>query len=179
MEDILASMEDIMQGMETNGSDDAVAAMVGQWGRERPGLDASPMLVVGRVFRLASAWDRELRGPFAEAGLANGDFDVLAALRRAGEPYTLSAGELSRTVLVTTGAITKRVDRLEAGGWVTRAVAEEDSRGRRITLTPQGFELTDTLMEVHLANQRELIAVLDERERASLEALLAKLLSRE
>ena len=97
---------------------------------ERPDLDTDPMLVVGRMSRLVGAWDRRLRGPFAEAGLGNGDFDVLAALRRAGEPYALSAGELSRTVLVTTGAITKRVDRLEASGWVTRSVDEDDSRGQ-------------------------------------------------
>lgn len=160
-----------MQGMES----DAVVEIVGQWRRERPDLDASPMLVVGRMYRLVGAWDRRLRGPFAAAGLGNGDFDVLAALRRSGEPYALSAGELSRTVLVTTGAITKRVDRLEAGGWVTRSVAEADSRGRRITLTEAGVRLTDELMEVHLANQRQLIEGLSGEERAQLAGLLAKL----
>lgn len=154
---------------------DAVKHMVDQWKDERPDLDASPMLVVGRTLRLAAEWDRALRGPFAEAGLGNGDFDVLAALRRAGKPYALSAGELSRTVLVTTGAITKRVDRLEESGWVTRSVAEEDSRGRRITLTRAGLRLTDALMEVHLANQRKLIEGLSEQERSELAGLLAKL----
>jgi DNA-binding MarR family transcriptional regulator len=160
-----------MQGMET----EAVMGMVDQWRRERPDLDASPMLVVGRMFRLVGEWDRALRPPFAEAGLGNGDFDVLAALRRSGGPYALSAGELSRTVLVTTGAITKRVDRLEAGGWVTRSVEEEDSRGRRITLTEAGRRLTDQLMEVHLANQRKLIEGLSEGERDELAKILAKL----
>ncbi|MDA1359495.1 MarR family transcriptional regulator [Glycomyces luteolus] len=161
--------------MDAEATADTVGHMVGQWGRERPDFDASPMLVVGRVLHLANRWDRSLRGPFAEAGLANGDFDVLAALRRSGEPYALSAGELSRTVLVTTGAITKRVDRLEAGGWVTRSVTEEDSRGRRITLTETGRRLTEALMEVHLQNQRKLIEVLTAKERAELGALLAKL----
>ncbi len=164
-----------MQGMDAKAMTDTVGTMVGQWGRERPELDASPMLVVGRVFHLANRWDRALRGPFAEAGLANGDFDVLAALRRSGEPYVLSAGELSRTVLVTTGAITKRVDRLEASGWVTRSVAEEDSRGRRIALTKAGLRLTDELMEVHLENQRRLIERLSADERTELERLLTKL----
>jgi DNA-binding MarR family transcriptional regulator len=154
---------------------DAVGAIVDQWREVRPGLDTEPMLVVGRILRLAGDWDRRLRGPFARAGLGNGDFDVLAALRRAGEPYTLSAGELSRTVLVTTGAITKRVDRLEAAGWVTRSVAEEDSRGRRITLTAEGLRLTDELMEPHLENQRHLIEALDPDEREALAGLLAKL----
>lgn len=168
-------MEVILHGME----DDAVAAVVDQWRRERPDLDASPMLVVGRTYRLVGAWDRRLRGPFAEAGLGNGDFDVLAALRRAGAPFALSAGELSRTVLVTTGAITKRVDRLEASGWVTRSVAEADSRGRRIALTEAGLRLTDRLMEVHLANQRRLIAMLSAEDREQLAGLLAKLTAAE
>ncbi len=172
-----------MQGMRNdegtgNGgatANDAVAGMVGQWKRERPDLDASPMLVVGRMFRLVDEFDRRLRPPFAEAGLGNGDFDVLAALRRSGEPYALSAGELSRTVLVTTGAITKRVDRLEAKGLVARSVADEDARGRQIALTPKGIELTDRLMGEHLANQRRLLEGLTEREREVLAGLLAKL----
>ncbi|MCD0442970.1 MarR family transcriptional regulator [Glycomyces sp. A-F 0318] len=154
---------------------DAVAHMAEQWRRERPDLDPSPMLVVGRMFRLVNEWDRRLRGPFAEAGLGNGDFDVLAALRRSGEPYALSAGELSRTVLVTTGAITKRVDRLEAGGWAVRSVDEEDSRGRRIALTEAGMRLVDELMAVHLEHQARLIGRLDGDERGELARLLAKL----
>lgn len=154
---------------------DAIAAMVEQWKRERPDLDTAPMLVVGRLFRLTDALDQRLRPPFAAAGLGNGDFDVLAALRRAGEPYTLSAGELSRTVLVTTGAITKRVDRLEARGLVSRSVAEGDSRGRLITLTAEGVALTGELMAAHLDNQRRLLAGLTPDERDRLAALLERL----
>ncbi|WP_442904800.1 MarR family winged helix-turn-helix transcriptional regulator [Glycomyces sp. MUSA5-2] len=174
MEDILSSLEGRMQAMP-NDRNDAVADMVGQWHRERPDLDASPMLVVGRLFRLADGFDRELRPPFAEAGLGNGDFDVLAALRRSGEPYALSAGDLSRTVLVTTGAITKRVDRLEAKGLVERSVADEDARGRQISLTRKGKEMTDRLMGVHLANQARLLEPLTAAERQTLAGLLAKL----
>ncbi|WP_219926920.1 MarR family winged helix-turn-helix transcriptional regulator [Glycomyces artemisiae] len=174
MEDILSSLEGRMQAMP-NDRNDAVADMVAQWHRERPDLDASPMLVVGRLFRLADGFDRELRPPFAEAGLGNGDFDVLAALRRSGEPYALSAGDLSRTVLVTTGAITKRVDRLEAKGLVERSVADEDARGRQISLTRKGKEMTDRLMGVHLANQARLLEPLTAAERQTLAGLLAKL----
>ncbi|WP_030691802.1 MarR family winged helix-turn-helix transcriptional regulator [Streptomyces globisporus] len=154
---------------------DAIAAIVDQWKRERPDLDATPMLVIGRLFRLAQALDQRLRPPFAEAGLGSGDFDLLAALRRAGEPYALSAGELSRTALVTTGAITKRVDRLEARGLVARTVDEADSRGRLITLTAEGVALTDELIAVHLDNQRRLLAGLGEGERADLAGLLERL----
>lgn len=133
------------------------------------------MLVIGRLFRLADALDQQLRQPFGAANLGNGDFDVLAALRRTGEPYALSAGELSRTVLVTTGAITKRVDRLEARGLVARTVAETDSRGRLITLTAEGIALTDELIAVHLDNQHRLLAGLGGDEQAHLADLLARL----
>jgi DNA-binding MarR family transcriptional regulator len=155
--------------------EDTVDGIVEQWRRERPDLDTDPMLVVGRLFRVTGELDRRLRPPFAAAGLGNGDFDVLAALRRAGAPYALSAGELSRTVLVTTGAITKRVDRLEARGLVTRAVDEEDSRGRRIALTDEGVALTDELIAVHLENQRRLVAGLTGSEQARLAELLRRL----
>ncbi|MGG8407903.1 MarR family winged helix-turn-helix transcriptional regulator [Streptomyces sp. 12297] len=156
---------------------DAITAIVEQWKHERPDLDATPMLVIGRLFRLTDALDQRLRPPFGDAGLGSGDFDVLAALRRAGDPYALSAGELSRTVLVTTGAITKRVDRLEARGLVGRSVTEADSRGRLITLTAEGVALTDRLIAVHLDNQARLLAGLSEDERAQLAGLLGRLAS--
>ena len=78
------------------------------------------MLVIGRIDRLAVLIDERLRPPFAAAGLANGDFDLLAALRRQGPPYEASPGELAVAMLVTTGATTKRIDRLERQGYVTR-----------------------------------------------------------
>ncbi|MGW7312010.1 MarR family winged helix-turn-helix transcriptional regulator [Streptomyces sp. NPDC054854] len=154
---------------------DAVTAIAEQWKHERPDLDASPMLVIGRLFRLTDALDQRLRPPFRAAGLGSGDFDVLAALRRSGEPYSLSAGELSRTVLVTTGAISKRVDRLEARGLVGRSVTESDSRGRLITLTDEGVELTDELIAVHLDNQRLLLSGLSANEQTRLAGLLERL----
>jgi DNA-binding MarR family transcriptional regulator len=133
------------------------------------------MLVIGRLFRLTDEVDQRLRPLFAAADLGNGDFDVLAALRRSGAPCALSAGELSRTVLVTTGAITKRVDRLEARGLVERTVAENDSRGRLITLTAEGIALTDDLIAAHLDNQRRLLSGLSAEEQWQLAALLHRL----
>ncbi|MCL7492045.1 MarR family transcriptional regulator [Streptomyces sp. MCA2] len=156
---------------------DPVVAIVEQWKRERPDLDTTPMLVIGRLFRLTGTLDQRLRPPFGAACLGSGDFDVLAALRRSAAPHALSAGELSRTVLVTTGAITKRVDRLEARGLVSRAVAEADSRGRLITLTAEGVELTDELIAVHLDNQRRLLAGLSGEEQTQLAGLLERLAS--
>ncbi|PGH46462.1 MarR family transcriptional regulator [Micromonospora sp. WMMA1996] len=133
------------------------------------------MLVIGRIQWLADALDAALRPPFAAAGLGNGEFDVLAALRRAGAPHTLTPGQLSHRMLVTTGAVTKRVDRLIARGLVYRATHETDARGRVVGLTPAGLKLIDRLVEEHLANEAALLRGLTDRERADLERLLETL----
>lgn len=163
-------MEDTVKTM----SADQVAGIVEQWTAQRPDLDPSPMLVVGRIHRLAQTMDRALRPPFAAAGLGQGDFDVLAALRRAGPPYSRSPGELRDSLMVTSGAVTKQVDRLVAKGLVTRAVAD-DARGRTITLTAAGKRQVDELIAVHLANERRLLSSLTDVQVADLAALLAVL----
>jgi len=155
---------------------DAVDAIAEQWARERPDLDIGPMLVIGRLHRAADLLDQRLRDVFAQAGLGNGDFDVLASLRRAGEPFTLSPTELGATMMVTSGAVTKRVDRLEHLGLVERRVADGDARGRLVTLTPAGRRLQESLHPEHLANEDHLLAPLDQDERHQLAALLKKLL---
>lgn len=154
---------------------DTVAAIVDQWRQERPDLDPDPMLIVARIGRLAETIDAQLRPTFADAGLGNGDFDVLAALRRSGPPYTLSPGDLSRAMLVTTGAVTKRLDRLERHGLTERTIAADDARARLVTLTPKGVTLVDTLMGRHLDRQREIISALTIDERNRLAELLATL----
>jgi DNA-binding MarR family transcriptional regulator len=156
--------------------DDAVDRIVAQWARERPELDTGPLAVIGRIHRLGALLEIELRTVFAEADLGNGDFDVLASLRRAGEPYRLSPGELAASAVVTSGAVTKRVDRLEAKGLVERSVSSSDGRGRVIQLTPEGRALTDEIVVRHWANEDRLLAALDPVERTQLAGLLRKLL---
>lgn len=134
------------------------------------------MAVVGRLHRLAALLDVELRTVFAEEGLGNGDFDVLATLRRSGPPFRLSAGELAASTLVTSGAVTKRVDRLEARGLVRRTVSAADGRGRVIELTSEGRALTDELLGRHWANEDRLLHALDPHERDQLAGLLRCLL---
>ena len=102
---------------------------------------------------LANALDAELRPPFAAEGLGNGDFDVLAALRRAGSPYALRHRDLTASMLVTPGAVTKRVDRLLAKGLVTRGAHESDGRGQLVRLTRAGVRFVDRMIEVHLAER--------------------------
>jgi DNA-binding MarR family transcriptional regulator len=151
---------------------DHVGRIMEQWRRERPDLDPSPMGVIGRLHRLADALHAELRPVFAEAGLSDGDFDVLASLRRAGAPYQLTPGELAASTMVTSGAVTKRLDRLEEKGYVTRTVSAADARSRQIALTDAGHALIDALVPRHLDNERRLLAGLTDLERSRLAHLL-------
>lgn len=153
---------------------DHVGRILGQWGRERPDLDVSPLGVIGRLHRIADTLNVELRALFAQAGLSDGDFDVLASLRRAGEPFALTPGELAATTMVTSGAVTKRVDRLEAQGFVTRTVSSDDGRSRTIALTAEGRRLIDELFPRHVDNERRLLAGLSPEEQADLARLLEK-----
>ena len=152
-----------------------VAGLVEQWARERPDLDPSPLKVSARVMRVAHLLDIALRPPFAAAGLGNGDFDVLTALRRAGAPYALRPVELSHQMLVTTGAVTKRVDRLAAQGYVDREATADDGRGTLVRLTPAGLDLVDRMIAEHLANLDSLLGALDASERDTLAELLSRL----
>ena len=150
--------------------------IVEQWAQARPDLDASPILIVGRIARVDQKFGAALRPPFAAANLGVGDFDVLAALRRADRPHALRPAELSRALLVTTGAITKRIDRLEAQGHVVRDPSgTDDGRGTLVRLSRKGKALIDRLIEVHLANEHRLLGALTPAERKTLAGLLAKL----
>jgi DNA-binding MarR family transcriptional regulator len=170
MEAIISSVE-----ADETSSNDTVARIVDRWREISPELDPTPMLVVGRISRLAALIDERLRPPFAAADLANGDFDLLAALRRQGPPCAASPGELAEAMLVTTGATTKRIDRLEQRGYVTRRTAPHDGRGRVIGLTAAGRRLVDKLMPTHLANEAAILAPLGATERARLARLLGEM----
>jgi DNA-binding MarR family transcriptional regulator len=156
-------------------SGDTVPRIVEQWNEVRPDLDASPLLVVGRIQVANQLVEGALRPTFAGAGLARGDFNVLAALRRAGEPHTLTPSELRDALMVTQGAVTKQVDRLIDKGLVKREVSPDDARGRTVSLTRAGVALVDELMAIHLDNQRRLLSVLTKDEIAELGRLLAAL----
>ena len=150
---------------EIQPSDDWVATIVRRWRELRPELDPTPMLVLGRIARLAVLVDDLLRPPFARVGLANGDFDLLAALRRQDPPFEASPGALADAMLVTTGATTKRLDRLERQGYVTRRRTDIDGRRHVVTLTARGRALVDEMFAAHLANEAAILAPLDARAR--------------
>ena len=155
---------------------DAVDAITAQWRRERPDLDPAPMGVLGRISRLAKLVERELDTVFAQYGLGGGDFDVLATLRRNGAPYRLTPGALSRSTMVTTGGMTKRLDRLEGAGLVRRELDPGDRRGKLIALTDEGRALVDQAVEAHLRNEERLLAGLSLPQREQLASLLRELL---
>jgi DNA-binding MarR family transcriptional regulator len=156
------------------GDLDHVARIQEQWRRERPDVDVSPQGVIGRLHRLGDRLRDELEVEFRRFGLGEGEFDVLAALRRAGAPYELAPGELARHTMVTTGAATKRIDRLESAGLVSRRVSDEDHRGRVIGLTEDGRRVIDDAFTAHMANEHRLLEPLTEKEHTDLERLLRK-----
>lgn len=153
---------------------DHVGHILQQWERERPDLDRSPMGVIGRLHRLGAHLDTELRPVFASAGLGDGEFDVLATLRRSGDPYELTPGQIGAAAMVTSGAVSKRLDRLERSGLVTRVRSDDDGRGRRVRLTLSGLELIDRLVVDHVENEARLLDPLTPAEQEQLAALLEK-----
>ncbi|MFD7292863.1 MarR family winged helix-turn-helix transcriptional regulator [Streptomyces sp. NPDC059897] len=155
---------------------DAVESVLEQWRRECPDLDFSPIGVVGRVMRLSRLWDKEIKDFLAGHGLEPGEFDILSTLRRSGEPFELTAKTFLRSSLVTTGAITLRVDRMAAKDLVTRVPDAADRRSVRIRLTPHGLEVIDRVLPLHLANEDRLLRGLDAEGRGLLAATLSTVL---
>jgi DNA-binding MarR family transcriptional regulator len=130
---------------------DGVDQIIEQWRRERPDLDPEPIGVIGRISRLAREIEQE------------------------GPPYQLRPGEFGSSLMLTSSGTTKRLDRLERGGLITRTPDPGDRRGVLITLTPAGLELIDNVTDAHLANEHRLLAGLSESDRRRLAALLRKL----
>lgn len=163
--------------MADEGARDEVDRIVGAWRRERPDLDVRPMTVLSRVTRLARHLDLERRRVFAEHGLETWGFDVLSALRRAGEPYRLSPGALLTQTLVTSGTMTNRIDRLEEHGLVERLPSPDDGRGVLVQLSPEGASRVDAALAALLAVERDLLRRLDDEEVARLAGLLREVLT--
>ena len=150
---------------------DAVDRITSQWNEVRPDVDVSPIDVIGRVSRLSRLVDRHLAENFARFGIESWMYDVLATLRRSGVPYELTAGDLVRQTMVTTGAVTNRIDRLEERGLVERTTTD-DRRKVIVRLTKQGLDLVDEVVVAHMATEREILAALTSRQQHDLARLL-------
>jgi len=159
----------------TRAPTDAVDRIVGQWEAIRPDIDSTPIHIVGRVSRLSRLIDRRLSDNFAQHGLEQWMYDVLATLRRNGAPYELTAGELVSQSMVTTGAITNRVDRLAERGLVERE-AGTDRRTVIVRLTRKGLALVDQVVLTHMETERSIIESLSAKQQRQLTDLLRQVL---
>ncbi|WP_199154001.1 MarR family winged helix-turn-helix transcriptional regulator [Chromobacterium sp. ASV23] len=155
---------------------DQIDRIVALWNEVRPDLDTSATEVIGRIVRMEYFITRRVLQDLARHNLNVGEFDVLAALRRRGEPYQLSPNQLQGMVLISSGALTNRINRLEEAGLVQRSPDPDDRRGVIVTLTPKGFQVIEDAAGHHLAAESELLEMLDGEERATLAHLLKKML---
>ncbi|MEV7996435.1 MarR family winged helix-turn-helix transcriptional regulator [Streptomyces sp. NPDC086077] len=152
-------------------------AIVGQWAAVRPDLDTRAMEVFGRIHRLSRTMDDRMEKAYARFGVSRGEFDVLAALRRSGEPYTLSPRRLSATLMLTTGGMTGRLDKLERAGLLRRSPDPHDRRALQVTLTEQGLHLVEEALGTGLSVQTQALTALTPEQGDQLADLLRKLLA--
>jgi DNA-binding MarR family transcriptional regulator len=149
-----------------------------QWARERPELPSLTMAAIGRLLEAAERVTRDHLNPlFAKAGLQSGEFDVLATLRRSGAPYMLSPTRLYEAMMISSGGMTNRLDRLERAGLIERRPDPNDRRGKLIALTAAGRRVIDETLTRHVANEERLMSVLTAAEQEKLNALLKKLIA--
>jgi DNA-binding MarR family transcriptional regulator len=158
---------------------DEIDRIVDDWHRVRPDLDVSPTHTLQRITRLGLLQGASFAKVFATYGISFGEYLVLVTLRRAGPPYRMNPTALFNAVILSSGAMTNRLDRLEAMGLVERLPDPTDRRGRLVALTDRGLELVDAAVVDHLANEERLLAALDADEREQLAGLLRKLLMSE
>jgi DNA-binding MarR family transcriptional regulator len=156
---------------------DAVDSMLDQWRRERPDLPLDSMAVMGRVSRLEALLMAELEPILRAHGLNGADLDVLAALRRAGEPFSLTPTELSRSLMVGSGTVSHRLERLERRGLLRRRASRDDRRSVRVELTQRGRRVVDAAVSELVETEARLLRGLPAREREQLERLLRRLLA--
>lgn len=155
---------------------DHVDAIVEQWAEERPELPTRALALAARILRLQRFLDDRVDASLASSGLNRGEMNVLATLRRAGPPYELTPTELYQGLLLSSGAMTNRIDHLEEGAYVRRIPDEQDRRRVRVALTTAGRELIDTAMDRHVAELEAHLGFLDAHDHERLTALLRRLL---
>lgn len=155
---------------------DAVDDIMEQWRRERPDLDPSPMGLIGRLARCEMLIRRKLDQTFEKFGMSSWEFDVLATLRRAGHPYCLAPTALYSSLMVTSGTMTHRLQRLEKVGLVERVKSDADMRSLPVQLTEAGLKLINQAVEAHIANEKAILDLLPDKVRQQLDEHLKTLL---
>lgn len=137
---------------------DAVDLLIAQWRRERPDLEVDPMETIGRVRRCSALLQRRLDDTFSKFDMTSWEFDVLATLRRSGAPFCMTPTKLFSNLMITSGTMTHRLQRLEASGLVERTQNAEDARSMLVHLTDAGIELIDRAVEAHVENERQILS---------------------
>ncbi len=158
------------------GDSDHVDHLVEQWARERPDLPTDALAVAARILRLQRFLDDRVDASLVSSGLNRGEMNVLATLRRAGPPHELTPTELYQGLLLSSGAMTNRIDHLEERGYVRRTPDHQDRRRIRVALTATGREVIDTAMEQHVADLEQHLGFLDPDEHQQLTRLLRRML---
>jgi DNA-binding MarR family transcriptional regulator len=158
--------------------DDEIQQLVEQWRPERPDLDLDAMATIARLLQLGRLLDAAIAELAAEHGVLPAEGDILFALRRSGAPYRLSPSAISGSLLVSSGTLTSRLDRLERKGLIERVPHPEDRRSMEVELTPQALKQVDEVVTVHVHNEQRILEALSERERAALDRSTSKLIAR-
>ncbi|MCH7232404.1 MarR family transcriptional regulator [Glycomyces sp. L485] len=156
-------------------TEDAVDRIVEQWHRELPELELESMATFGRIHRVSQNLSARLAATFAEHGIGRTEFDVLASLRRSGEPFVLSPKQISASLMLSSGGLTGRLDKLERAGLIERLPDPDDRRGLKVRMTDAGRTAIEGAVRAALEVQREALAVLNQKECEELGALLRKL----
>lgn len=154
---------------------DQVDRILEQWQKEKPGLDVSPMAVIGRLSRTALNIESRLAGTFERHGLDASTFDVLATLLGSGAPYWITPAELARESMISTSAVAQRLNKLEARGLVAREANPNDGRGTLVALTDTGKKLIEQALPDHLETERAILSPLSRDEQAALALLLGRI----
>ncbi|MGS0680369.1 MarR family winged helix-turn-helix transcriptional regulator [Shewanella sp. 125m-7] len=146
--------------------------VIAQWAKEKPHLDTLPMAIFGRIMRLQKHIEAEIAACHKQYGLTMGEFDVLATLRRSGEPFNLTPSALLLSMMLTSGAMTNRLDKLETKGLIERVHSKQDRRSVSVGLTEKGFNTIDKAIEDHVRIQHKLVEQLSDAEQPALNLLL-------
>ncbi|MFL6689824.1 MAG: MarR family winged helix-turn-helix transcriptional regulator [Alphaproteobacteria bacterium] len=154
---------------------DHVDRALAQWSREMPEIEIKGADVLNRARRLTLETRHDIEANFKRHGLDSGEFDVLATLRRSGEPYALRPTELYQSLMISSGGLTARLDRLEAAGLIRRRADEDDARSVRVELTPAGRRKIEAAFRADMELENKMVSGLAESERAELVRLLRKL----
>ncbi|BCH34004.1 MarR family transcriptional regulator [Mesorhizobium sp. L-8-10] len=163
-------------GDNTGEARDHVERLRGQWAREVPDIDTSPMTILGRAYRLSNLVRPSIVATFARFGLDRGEFDVISTLRRSGLPYKLTPTELYRSLMISSGGLSHRLVRLEKSGLITREKSTEDGRSFLVALTPEGQKRAEEAFRADMANELRFIDALSPERREVLSGLLRELL---